>query len=159
MLKLNQCLHFCALILVLAGLGFAPFTLASDTDDILAVVQQYGDLEGDLKEQAKLIRDDRVMVTNIRQTDAAKNMAIQLADRKANDAVNGGPAKWVTTIESPQVAVYGDTAVTSFMRMFSIYPPNKEPIHTPATWVTLVLVKEKGNWGIAHTHVSSTSDD
>ena len=155
----NQGLRFSALIIVLAGLGFAPLTLAGDTEDILAVIQKYGDLEGDLKEQAKLIRDDRVMITNVRQTDATKNMAIQLASRKANEAVNGGKAQWMTTIESPQVAVYGNTAVTSFMRMFSIYSPNKEPVQTPPTWVTLVLVKENGNWGIAHTHVSQITDN
>jgi len=151
--------RFKTLIFVLAVLGFAPLSFVSDADDVLAFVEKYGDLEGNLKEQAKLIRDDRVMITNVRLTDAAKNMTTQMADRKANEAVNDGRAEWVTTIESPQVTVYGNTAVASFMRLFSIYPPKKEPIHTPPTWVTLVLVKENGKWGIAHTHVSSISDD
>ena len=142
------------LIVALAGLAFAPIALADDKDDIMALVAQYGDLEDDLSKQADLIRDDRVMITNIRQTDNDKNMEIQMATRKANDAVNGGKTRWITTIESPKIMVYGDTAVASFVRTFTILPHNQAPVNGGPTWVTLVLVKERGNWGIAHTHMS-----
>ena len=94
------------------------------------------------------------MITNIRQTDNDKNMEIQMASRKANDAVNGGKTRFITTIESPRIAVYGDTAVASFVRSFTILPHNQAPVNGGPTWVTLVLVKERGNWGIAHTHMS-----
>ena len=143
------------LIVVLAGLIFAPFAFADDADDVLAAVQKYAELEDDLEAQAKMIRDDRVMITNVRQSDQAKNMAIQIAARKAGEAVNGGKTKFITTTESPQVAVYGNVAVVSFMRTFAIFPHN-QPANPPGQplWVTLVLVKEDGNWGIAHTHMS-----
>ena len=143
------------LIVALFGLAFAPFAFADDKDDIMALIEQYGDLEDDLAAQSKLIRDDRVMITNIRQTNNDKNMEIQMATRKANDAVAGGKTRWITTIESPHVAIYGDTAVASFVRTFTILPHNLAPINGAPNWVTLVLVKERGNWGIAHTHNSS----
>jgi len=143
-------------IAVLAGLVFSPYALADDEDDILTVVNQYGELEGDLATQAGLMRDDRVFITGgVRQTDAAKNMAIQMANRQAGEAANGGKTKFITTIESPMVAVYGDVAVASFVRIFNTYPHNK-PANPPSppNWVTLVLVKERGDWKIAHTHQS-----
>lgn len=142
------------LIVALFGLAFAPLALADDKDDVLAFIERYGDLEGDLEAQAKLIRDDRVMITNIRQTDNAKNMQIQMAVRAANSALVGGEAKWITTIESPHVAIYGNVAVASFLRIFDIFPPNQAPAGGDPQWVTLVLVKEGGDWGIAHTHMS-----
>lgn len=147
--------HLGTLIVALAGLTFSPLASADDKDDIMALVAKYGELEDDLTKQADLIRDDRVMITNIRQTDNDKNMEIQMATRKANDAVNGGKTRWITTIESPHVAIYGDTAVASFVRTFTILPHNQPPVNGSPNWVTLVLVKEDGDWGIAHTHNSA----
>ena len=145
---------FSTLIVALAGLVFAPLAFADDKDDVMAFIDQYGELEDDLAAQAKLIRDDRVMITTIRQTDNAKNMEIQMALRKAGEAVNGGKTRFMTTIESPHVAIYGDTAVASFVRVFTVLPHNQPPAGGNPTWITLVLVKERGNWGIAHTHMS-----
>ncbi len=142
------------LIVALFGLAFAPFALADDMDDVKALVKQYGDLEDDLAAQTKLMRDDRVMITNIRQTDNEKNMEIQMATRKAGEAVNGGKTRFITTIESPHIAIYGNTAVASFVRTFTVLPHNQPPNNGPPNWVTLVLVKEGGDWGIAHTHNS-----
>jgi len=71
-----------------------------------------------------MIRDDRVMITAIRRTDNAKNMKIQMAGRKAGEAVNGGKTRFITTIESPHIAIYGNTAVASFIRIFDVYPHN-----------------------------------
>jgi len=155
MLTLERGDRLATLIVALAGLIFAPFAFADDEDDVMAVVQQYADLETDLEAQAGLIRDDRVMITNVRQSDQAKNMAIQVAGRKANEAVNGGKTRVYTTTDSPQVAIYGDVAVVSFLRMFSFIPHNQPPPPPgQPLWVTLVLVKEGGDWGIAHTHMS-----
>ena len=155
MLNLKRGSHLGTLIIVLAGLIFAPFALADEADDVMAAVKKYANLEGDLEAQAKMIRDDRVMITNVRQSDQAKNMAIQIAARKAGEAVNGGKTKVITTTESPQVAVYGKVAVVSFMRTFAFFPHN-QPASPPGQplWVTLVLVKEGGDWDIAHTHMS-----
>ena len=144
-----------ASIIVLAGLIFAPYGFADDKDDVLAVIQKYGDLEDDLDAQAKMMRAERVWINGgIRRTDEAKNMAIQKAGRKAGEAVDGGKTKFITTIESPTVALYGDVAVASFVRIFNIYPHNQPAVQGPPVWVTLVLVKEGGEWGIAHTHSS-----
>ncbi len=146
-----------AVIIVLAGLIFAPYAIADDKDDVLAAIQRYGDLEGDLDAQAKFIRDDRVQIfSSVRQSDQAKNLMIQKEVREAGEAVNGGKTKFITTIESPQVAIYGNVAVASFVRTFATFPHN-QPANPPGqpTWVTLVLVKEGGDWGIAHTHQSA----
>ncbi len=145
---------FTTLIVALAGLVFAPLALADDKDDIMAFIEKYGKLEDDLAAQAKLIRDDRVMITAIRRTDNAKNMKIQMAGRKAGEAVNGGKTKFITTIESPHIAIYGNTAVASFIRIFNVYPHNQPADGGDPQWVSLVLVKEGGEWGIAHTHMS-----
>ena len=95
------------------------------------------------------------MITAIRRTDNAKNMKIQMAGRKAGEAVNGGKTRFITTIESPHIAIYGNTAVASFIRIFNVYPHNQPADGGQPQWVTLVLVKEGGDWGIAHTHMSS----
>jgi hypothetical protein len=145
---------FSTLIVALAGLVFAPLAFADDKDDVMAVIEQYGELEDDLAAQARMMRDDRVMITNVRQTDNAKNMEIQMAGRKAGEALNGGKTRFITTIESPHIAIYGNTAVASFIRIFNVYPHNQEPAGGQPNWVTLVLVKEGGKWGIAHTHMS-----
>ena len=156
MLKLTTAGRLGTLIIVLAGLIFAPYAFADDEADVLAVVMQYGDLEGDLDTQAKMMRDDRVWISGgIRRSDEARNMSIQKAGRKASEAVNGGKTIFMTEIESPLVSVYGDVAVASFVRIFNTIPHNQPP-NPPGqpTWVTLVLVKEGGKWGIAHTHQS-----
>lgn len=138
----------------IAFLCLQPAALADGHDEVLEFVMRYAGLEGDLEEQAKLIRSDRVMITGVRQSDQAKNLEIQLAARQANDEAGGGEARWITEIESPEVRLYGDVAVVSLMRRFHIYPPVQAAIDTPPHWLTLVLVKERGDWGIAHAHLS-----
>jgi hypothetical protein len=155
MLNIERSSRVTTLIVVLSGLIFAPYAFADDRDDVLAVIQQYGDLEDDLDAQSKLMLADRVFITGgLRQTDEAKNMANQIAGRKAGEALNGGKTKFVTTIEGPLVSIYGDAAVASFVRWFNVYPHNQAAVTAPAQWVTLVLVKERGEWRIAHTHQS-----
>ncbi len=151
---LNQRGNLSTLIVALAGLLFAPLAFADDKDDVMAFIDHYGELEDDLAAQARMMRDDRVMITGIRRTDNAKNMEIQMAGRKAGEAVNGGKTRFITTIESPHIAIYGNTAVASFIRIFNVYPHNQPADGGGPQWVTLVLVKEGGDWGIAHTHMS-----
>jgi hypothetical protein len=156
MMNLERGSRLTTLIVVLAGLIFAPIAFADDADDVLAVVKQYGDLEGDLAAQSRLMRSDRVYVTGgMRQTDEAKNMAMQMAARAASEAVNGGKTTFTTIIEGPLIRVYGNVAVASFVRAFQVIPHN-QPANPPGQplWVTLVLVKEGGKWEIAHTHQS-----
>lgn len=130
-----------------------PSSYAADHDEVMDVIMRYANLEGDLAEQAKMIRSDRVMITGLRQSDQAKNLEIQMAARKANEEVNG-QGRWITEIESPEVRVYGDTAVASMIRRFHIYSSGNAPVNTSPHWLTLVLVREKGKWGIAHSHLS-----
>jgi hypothetical protein len=155
MSKQRNCGRLGALAVLLAGMMYVPIAVADDTDDVLAVVQQYGDLENDLEAQAELMRADRVYITGgRRQTDEAKNMAGQIAGRKAGEAVSGGKTKFVTTIEGPIVSIHGDVAVASFVRWWNVYPHNQASVTTPMTWVTLVLIKERAGWRIKHTHQS-----
>lgn len=139
--------------LTVALAGFAATAQAAGHDEVMDVIMRYANLEGDLAEQAKLIRSDRVMITGVRQSDQARNLEIQLAARKANEEVNG-KGRWITEIESPEIRMYGDTAVASMVRRFHIFAPGSAPISTPPHWLTLVLVREKGKWGIAHSHIS-----
>jgi len=143
------------LTVVLAGLAFAPAAFADDRDDVMALVYQYGDLENDLEAQANMMRPDRVYITGgLRQTDEAKNMANQIAGRKAGEAMNGGKTRFVSTIEGPMVSVHGDVAIASFVRWWDVYPHGQASVTTPPTWVTLVFIKERGDWLIKHTHQS-----
>jgi uncharacterized protein (TIGR02246 family) len=133
----------------------APFAAADDEDDIRALLDRYAATEGDLEAQARLMRDDRIMIAGgVRQSDQARNLAVQVADRDHRSDMQGGEADWIVRFEDPVIRVYGDTAVASFIRLTNIYPPGQAPISQTPLWVTLVLVKERGNWGIAHTHVS-----
>jgi hypothetical protein len=155
MLNLERGSRLTTLIIILAGLIFVPNIFADDADDVMAMVYQYGDLENDLEAQAKLMRSDRIFIANgLRQTDEAKNMANQIAGRKAGEALNGGKTKFVTTIEGPVVSVHGDVAVASFVRWWNVYPHNKASNTSAPTWVTLVLIKEGSGWLIKHAHQS-----
>ena len=155
MLNLKRGSRLSTLIIVLAGLIFTPNIFADDADDVMAIVYQYGDSENDLAAQAKLMRSDRVYISQgLRQTDQAKNMANQIAVSKANEALNGGQTKIVTTIEGLTVSVHGDVAVASFVRWFTFFPHNQAPNTAAPAWVTLVLIKERSGWLIKHTHQS-----
>ena len=155
MLDLKRDSRLTTLLVIAFGLMFAANAFADDEDDVLAIVYQYGDLENDLEEQAKLMRPDRVYITQgLRQTDEAKNMANQIATRKAGEAVNGGKTEFVTTIEGPLVSVHGNVAIASFVRWWNVYPHGQAAVLTAPTWVTLVLIKENGDWLIKHTHQS-----
>ena len=150
-MKINTIIAF----LVLTGLLFTANTLADDVSDVMKVVQQYGDLENDLAAQAKLMHSDRVYISGgIRQTDEAKNMANQITGRQAGESLNGGKTNFATMIEDPLVSIHGKTAVASFLRWWHVYPHNQASDMSPPTWVTLVLVKEKSEWLITHTHIS-----
>lgn len=146
---------FAILSFVVSGLIFSSTALADDEGDVLEIVHQYGDLENDLEAQAELMATDRIYITGgVRQTDEAKNMRNQIAGRRANEALNGGKTEFVTTIENPIVSIHGDTAIASFVRWWNVYPHEKAPNISSPTWVSLVLLKEDGEWLIKHTHQS-----
>ena len=154
----NQASYFMGLVFALVGVVFSTGVFADDVDDVMAVIQQYGDLENDLEAQARLMRSDRVYITQgLRQTDEAKNMANQIAGRKAGESLNGGKTEFVTTIEGVDISIHGDVAIASFVRWWNIYPHNQASNTSPPTWVTLVLIKERSGWFIKHTHQSPVS--
>jgi len=49
--------------------------------------------------------------------------------------------------------VYGNTAVFTCYERVKVNPPEGEPINDTRR-VTVVLVKQKGEWGTAHVHLS-----
>ena len=133
-----------------------PFSLlADDMDDVMAVIEAYGDLEGDLAAQAELMHPDRVYITGgMRQTNELLNMRNQIATREAQEALNGGKTEFVTTIEDVDISIHGDVAIASFVRWWNVYPANQAPVLGAPTWVSLVLIKEGSDWLIKHTHQS-----
>ena len=112
---------YAALILILL---VAPVTAsADDKSDVLDIVERYGDLENDLEAQSRLMHPDRIYITGgLRQTDEAKNMINQITGREANESLNGGKTKFITTIEDPIVSIHGNVAVASFVRWWNVYP-------------------------------------
>lgn len=133
-----------------------PFgLLADDMDDVMAVIEAYGNLEGDLAAQAELMHPDRVYITGgMRQTNESLNMRNQIATREAQEALNGGKTEFVTTIEDADISIHGDVAIASFVRWWNVYPANQAPVLGAPTWVSLVLIKEGSDWLIKHTHQS-----
>jgi len=133
-----------------------PFSLlADDMDDVMAVIEAYGELEGDLAAQAELMHPDRVYITGgMRQTNESLNMRNQIATREAQEALNGGKTEFVTTIEDADISIHGDVAIASFVRWWNVYPANQAPVLGAPTWVSLVLIKEGSDWLIKHTHQS-----
>ena len=155
MMNIERISHLFTVAFVLACLTFPPNSFADDASDVMEVIQQYGDLENDLEAQAKLMRSDRVYITGgIRQTDEAKNMANQIAGRKAGESMRGGKTEFITTIEDAIVSIHGDVAVASFVRWWNVYPHNQASNTSPPTLVSLVLIKERSGWLIKHTHQS-----
>jgi len=155
-IDLANCLT--ALVFFMFAVIFSSSSFADDADDVMAVIQQYGDLEGDLEAQANLMRSDRVhIVGGNRQTNQAKNREIQLATRNRQEALNGGKTQYITTIEDLDVSIHGDVAVASFKQWWNIYPTGQEAILSTPAWLTLVLVKDGSGWFIKHTHASPVS--
>lgn len=141
-----------ALVASLIPLG----AVADDADDVLAVVQKWAELENDLEAQAALVTEDRIQVFEMwRRTDQAQNLRVQLAKRAITRKLD---PDWdvIVTIEAPIVRVYGDdAAVVSFKRMYEVIPGNAEPRPMYQTYISMTLVKVRGEWKIAHMHGSA----
>ena len=140
------------LVVLLLPLG----AVANDEADVLAVVQQWADLENNLEAQAALVTDDRIQVFEMwRRTNQAQNLRVQLAKRAAILKLD---PDWevIVTIEAPIVRVYaGDAAVVSFKRMYEVIPGNAAPRPMYQTYISMTLIKDRGEWKIAHMHGSA----
>ena len=130
--------------------------VADDESDVLAVVQKWAELENNLEAQSALVTDDRIQVFEMwRRADQAQNLRVQLAKRAAILKLDPG---WdvIVTIEAPIVRIYGDdAAVVSFKRMYEVIPGNAAPRPLYQTYISMTLVKEAGEWRIAHMHGST----
>lgn len=150
------------LLFVVLSLTFAVSVFAADKDDIQALIDEYVHLESNLAAQAKLMTDDRIMISaGRRQTDNATNMKVQIANEAVLEKLDPG-AELTVTAEDPIIRVYGETAIASFYRYWDVVPSAEAvkesgefPSGPPPDIVTLVLVKQAGAWKIVHTHMSA----
>ena len=144
------------LVFSLIALLCSPMAKADDADDVLAVVHQWAELENDLEAQAELVTDDRIQVFEMwRRTSQAQNLRVQLAKRASILRLD---PEWqvIVTVESPIVRVHGgDAAVVSFKRIYEVIPGNAPPRPMYQTYISMTLIKERGEWKIAHMHGST----
>ena len=133
----------------------SPISLyCAEEDEVIEVIKTWASLEGDLNAQAEIIRDDRVMIAgSYVWPDQEDNLMIQNERREATLKRDSG-WKIMQTIISPKVRIYGNVAVAHFIRRFDVIPSEGEVLPPSMDNGTMVLVKENGNWGIAHTHFS-----
>ena len=133
----------------------SPISLyCAEEDEVIEVIKTWASLEGDLNAQAEIIRDDRVMIAgSYVWPDQEDNLMIQNERREATLKRDSG-WKIMQTIISPKVRIYGNVAVAHFVRRFDFIPSEGDISPPSMDNATMVLVKEKGKWGIAHTHFS-----
>ena len=133
----------------------SPISLyGAEEDEVIEVIKTWASLEGDLNAQAEIIRDDRVMIAgSYVWPDQKDNLMIQNERREATLKRDSG-WKIMQTIISPKVRIYGNVAVAHFVRRFDFIPSEGDVSPPSMDNATMVLVKEKGKWGIAHTHFS-----
>lgn len=146
---------------ILCCVLLAPMAAADDEDDVRAVIDRYIATETtDLADQARLMTDDRVYISGgIRTTDNVSNMKAQVAGQKLIRELD--PDRLTTVrAEDVMVKMYGDAAVASFYRYWSVIPgadavrAGMTPQSPPDQVVTLVLAKTGRDWKIVHTHQS-----
>tara|TARA_B100000676_G_scaffold194364_1_gene191026 strand:+ start:86 stop:538 length:453 start_codon:yes stop_codon:yes gene_type:complete len=133
----------------------SPISLfGAEEDEVIEVIKTWASLEGDLNAQAEIIRDDRVMIAgSYVWPDQKDNLMIQNERREATLKRDSG-WKIMQTIISPKVRIYGNVAVAHFVRRFDFIPSEGDVSPPSMDNATMVLVKERGKWGIAHTHFS-----
>lgn len=141
---------FLAMIFLLSPISL----FSAEEDEVIEVIKTWASLEGDLNEQAKLIRDDRIMIAgSYVWPDQKDNLMIQ-NERRAATLKRDSGWKIMQTIISPKVKIFGDVAVAHFIRRFDFIPSEGELSPPSMDNATMVLVKENGSWEITHTHFS-----
>ena len=147
--KMKQILIISILIITASNQAFS-----AEEDTVVEFIKTWAALEADLDAQAELIREDRVMISGSdKWPDQRDNLMIQ-KERRSATLSRDPDWKIMQTIISPEVRIYGNVAVAHFVRRFDFIAGEGE-ISPPAfNNATMILVKEKGEWGIAHTHFS-----
>lgn len=165
---MRSAIFFCAMLLLLFVSKPVGAQDKAELEAIHKLIDQYSKTEdtGDLMGQAKLMTADRTWIGPVgagRRTDQAMNMLIQQAS--VDEAKKLVPEiKWFTEARDRIIKFYGNgtVAVASFYWYRTFVLPANTPAETrklfetqpPPVAITLVLVKERGEWKIAHTHVS-----
>ena len=127
---------------------------SSQEEEVVEFIKNWATLEGDLDAQAQLIRDDRVMISGANKwPDQSDNLMIQ-KERRSATLKRDPNWKIIQTIISPEVRIYGNVAVAHFQRIFDFIAGEGEVSHPAFNNATMILVKDKGKWGISHTHFS-----
>lgn len=143
-------------------LFWSPIVVADDVADVRAVVDKYVRLEGtDLSAQQQLMTDDSLFINaGRRQTNQTHNAMVQVAIQEAFGEWDS-ESELYATAEDVIVRVYGPAAIASFYRHWDFVPSQKlldltngNPPSASPQIVTLVLVKEGGDWKIALRHNS-----
>jgi hypothetical protein len=166
-----------AALLCAAFLLVPCFTRAShaqrepDLTPINRLIDQYGQTEdaGDMMAQAKLMTADRVWIAEAgRRTDQGMNMRLQQAQIDEGKKFAPG-TKWFTEARDRLIKFYGNgtVAVASFYWYRTRALPGDLPVEKarlvgdqpPPLAITHVLVKEGGEWKIAHTHTTTMIPD
>jgi len=143
----------------------------ADLTSINRVIDQYAQTEdaGDMVAQAKLMTADRVWIADAgRRTDQGMNMRLQQAQIDEGKKFAPG-VKWFTESRDRLIKFYGNgaVAVASFYWYRTRALPGDLPVEKaqllgnqpPPLAITHVLVKEGGEWKIAHTHVTTMIPD
>ena len=127
---------------------------SSQEEEVVEFIKNWAALEGDLDAQAQLIRDDRVMISGANKwPDQSDNLMIQ-KERRSATLKRDPNWKTIQTIISPEVRIYGNVAVAHFQRRFDFIAGEGEVSPPAFNNATMILVKDKGKWGISHTHFS-----
>ena len=127
---------------------------SSQEEEVVEFIKNWAALEGDLDAQAQLIRDDRVMISGANKwPDQSDNLMIQ-KERRSATLKRDPNWKIIQTIISPEVRIYGNVAVAHFQRRFDFIAGEGEVSPPAFNNATMILVKDKGKWGISHPHFS-----
>ena len=101
---------FLAMIFLLSPISL----FSAEEDEVIEVIKTWASLEGDLNEQAKLIRDDRVMIAgSYVWPDQKDNLMIQ-NERRAATLKRDSGWKIMQTIISPKVKIFWRCCSCSF---------------------------------------------
>ena len=127
---------------------------SSEEEVVVQLIKEWASLESDLDAQANLIRDDRVMISGSdKWPNQSDNLMIQ-KERRSATLKRDPDWKIIQTIISPDVRIYGNVAVAHFQRRFDFIAGEGEVSPPAFNHATMILIKEKGKWGISHSHFS-----
>ena len=150
-------------VFFIAGLSIAQEK--GDAEAVNKVLDKYLETEvaRDMVAQSKLMTDDRVWIADIegRRTNQRLNMQLQQAYMDEEKKLVPG-IRYFIEDRDRIIKFYGNVAIVSYYRYTNIVLPASTPADiaknysapVPPYALTLVLVQDRGEWKIAHTHVS-----